>query len=114
MSPKSIALIPKISEKTYALSDRQNTYTFIVPKNVNKHTLALAVKEQFNVTVKTVRLVNQNGKAKRTLRNGGRTSVKGQRSDYKKAYVVLAAGDKLPIFVTENEKSSPDQKKEKK
>lgn len=113
MNPKSIILLPRVSEKTYELSQEHNTYSFIVPKSANKQVVAKAVSEQFKVTVNAVRIANQQGKVKRTVRKGGR-AVKGQRSDYKKAYVVLKVGDSLPIFSTEDEKPKSENIKEKK
>ncbi|HSX36182.1 MAG TPA: 50S ribosomal protein L23 [Patescibacteria group bacterium] len=90
-------LRPRLSEKTYGLGITKNVYVFDVPADVNKHTVASAVTAQFKVTVLKVNIVNQTGKAKRTVRKGGR-AVAGQRSDIKKAYVTLKVGDKLPFF----------------
>jgi large subunit ribosomal protein L23 len=112
---KTLFLKPRISEKTYGLSEVRNTYTFVVPGDANKHTVARAVAAQFNVTVLTVRIANQTGKPKRTVRKGARPTS-GNRADMKKAYVTLKAGDKLPIFATEEDdkKSAKADKKEKK
>lgn len=93
-----IAVKPKISEKTYALSELTNTYVFEVPKSSNKHTIAVSVAEQYGVSVVGVRIASIPGKVKRSTRKGGRKVVKGSRSDIRKAYVTLAEGDKLPIF----------------
>ncbi len=97
---KTTILIPRISEKTYGLSAVRNVYTLDVPGDSTKHTVARAVAAQFGVTVETVRIVNVKGKVKRTVRKGARPST-GSRSDVKKAYVTLKAGDSLPFFETE-------------
>ena len=99
---KDFVLKPRVSEKAYAMSQREDvkTYVFEVAKAANKHTVARAVTAQFEVTVTSVRTVTTKGKVKRTVRKGGR-SVDGTRSDVKKAYVTLKAGDALPIFVEE-------------
>lgn len=94
---KTITLRPHLSEKTYGLSGARNVYAFFVPGNANKHTVARAVKAQFDVEVETVNIVNVKGKAKRTARKGGRAVI-GQRSDAKKAYVTIKEGQKLPFF----------------
>lgn len=93
----SLVLKPRMSEKAYALSGQRNTYVFDVERAANKHTIARAVTAQYGVTVTEVNVINQNGKAKRTVRKGGRPSM-GRQADFKKAYVTLKAGDTLPIF----------------
>jgi len=94
---KSIVLRPRMSEKSYGLSQTVRTYVFDVPGNVNKHSVARAIAEQYEVTVQSVNIANISGKAKRTVRKGGR-QVKGRESDVKKAYVTLTEGQSLPIF----------------
>lgn len=94
---KHIALKPKLSEKTFALSAKR-VYAFEVPVDVNKHTVARAVESQFEVKVTEVNIMNRIGKAKRTLTKGGRRSAAGREAATKKAYVTLAAGNSLPFF----------------
>lgn len=109
-----ITLRPRVSEKAYALSQERRTYVFDVPKNVTKLTVARGVAGQFNVTVETVNILNVKGKAKRTIRKGGRVTT-GRDSDIKKAYVTLKAGDSIPIFAAAEEaEAKAAQKKEKK
>ncbi len=109
-----MTLKPRLSEKTYGLSLVNNTYTFEVPGDATKHTVARAVTAQFNVAVTEVNIVNVKGKAKRTVRKGGRPT-NGKRSDVKKAYVTLAEGQSLPLFdVAEESDAKSDKKKETK
>jgi ribosomal protein L23 len=109
---KSIALRPKISEKTYALSEMTNTYVFQVPKEANKHDIARSIAAQFEVSVLNVRISSTPGKTKRSMRRGGRNVFKGNRSNIRKAYVTLVEGDKLPIFSAIEEASNqPEEKK---
>lgn len=112
MDDKLILLKPRLSEKTYALSHVRNVYTFDVPGDANKHGVARAVAAQFEVTVEDVRIVNVKGKQKRTVRKGSRPTM-GRRPDVKKAYVTLKAGDKLPIFASEEEAEAKAEKIEK-
>jgi len=102
---KSILLTPRMSEKAYGTSQALRTYVFDVPANTNKQSVARAVAEQFEVKVTSVNIANISGKAKRTVRKGGR-QVKGRESDTKKAYVRLAEGNSLPIFAAIEEETA--------
>ena len=106
---KATILTPRLSEKAYGASQVINTYVFDVPKDANKHTIARAVSAQFEVTVEDVRVIVVKGKAKRTIRKGGRIS-KGRQSDIKKAYVKLKEGDSLPIFAGIEEAEEKQEK----
>jgi large subunit ribosomal protein L23 len=109
MSNLDTILKPRMSEKAYGVSQLRNTFVFDVEGDTNKHSVARAVAEQYSVTVTAVRVVNQKGKVKRTIRKGGR-AVSGSTSDYKKAYVTLKAGDTLPIFAAIEEAEAKDAK----
>lgn len=106
---KHLALKPRLSEKTYALSEERNTYVFDVPADANRHSVASAVAIQYEVSVESVRIANLPKKAKRTYRRGDRVVVRGHTSPVRKAYVRLKEGDKLPIFSAAEE----DKKKQK-
>lgn len=110
---KLIVLKPRLSEKSYMLSETRNTYVIEVPSDVSRDLVAKAVKAQFNVTVENVNIVNAKGKTKRTVRKNDRPTM-GKRSDVKKAYVTLKAGDKLPFFADIEEAAEKADKKEKK
>jgi large subunit ribosomal protein L23 len=111
---KILVLKPRVSEKAYAQSQAANVYVFSVAKDANKQVIAGAVEAQFGVTVKTVNTVVSKGKAKRTIRKGGRP-IKGRTSDFKKAYVTLKEGDSIAIFkAEEDEKPAKAKKAEKK
>jgi large subunit ribosomal protein L23 len=102
-----VFLKPRISEKSYALADKANTYVFDVASNANKHDIARSVAGQYEVTVIEVRVSAAAGKPKRTIRGRGRTVHKSHRSDIRKAYVTLKEGDKLPIFSAVEESNPP-------
>ncbi len=97
---KDLHMIPRVSEKAYAQSQRENikTYVFEVPTGSNKHSVARAITAQYDVVVTSVRTTTAKGKVKQSYRKGGRP-ITGVRSDVKKAYVTLRAGDSLPLFV---------------
>lgn len=110
---KFMVLKPRISEKTYMLSEVRNTYVVEVPGDANKDTVAKAMAAQFGVTAVAVNIINVKGKAKRTVRKGGRPTM-GRRSDFKKAYVTLKEGQSLPFFAeAESEADEKATKKEK-
>jgi large subunit ribosomal protein L23 len=111
---KTIVLKPRVSEKAYALSASQ-VYVFDVPADANKHVVARAVAAQFNVVVANVNIANIKGKAKRTIRKGGRVS-QGRQNDIKKAYVTLQEGSSIPLFAGDEAtevKTEPGDKKGK-
>lgn len=106
---KTMMLKPRMSEKAYGLSQSQNVYAFDVPKGANKHSVARAVAAQFKVTVEKVNVANVKGKAKRTVRKGGR-AASGKQNDTRKAYVTLKAGDTLPIFAAVEEAAEKEER----
>lgn len=103
---KSVLVIPRMSEKTYAVSEALNTYVFNVPHGANKHSVARAVETQYKVSVTNVRVANIAGKAKQNYKKRGRTLIV-KRNNISKAYVTLKEGDKLPIFAGVNEAETP-------
>lgn len=106
----SIFLKPRISEKTYELSNK-SVYVFEVPKMISKQLIASSIEEQFKVSVENVRVANMPQKSKRLIRNQGKKVSYGIKSGFKKAYVTLKRGDTIPVFATDGEKkSAPDAK----
>jgi large subunit ribosomal protein L23 len=109
-------LKPRLSEKAYATSQATNTFALDVPRELNKHEIAAAVEKQFEVSVKTVRIVNRKGKTKRVMNTTGKRSANnyGSQSDIKKAYVTLNAGSHLPFFEAEEAEAKEVAKSEEK
>jgi len=83
---------PIVTEKGVAKKDAERTLCFQVAPDANKVMVKAAVEQLFKVKVAGVRTVNQAGK----LRRRGRFT--GYRSDWKKAYVTLKAGEKMPEY----------------
>jgi large subunit ribosomal protein L23 len=106
---KTLILKPRLSEKAYGTSQAFNTFVFDVPKDANKHSVARAIASQYNVEVDEVNIIVVKGKAKRTIRKGGRVA-KGRQNDVKKAYVKLKAGHSLPIFAAVEEAAEKQEK----
>ena len=83
---------PIVIEKGVEKKDNQRTLCFEVAVDANKTEIRHAVAALFKVKVDGVRTVNVEGK----LRRRGRFS--GYRPDWKKAYVRLKAGAKMPEY----------------
>jgi len=81
-----VILAPHVSEKSTVVAEKNNTVVFRVAIDATKAEIKAAVAKLFEVEVDSVRTLVHKGKTKRT---GGRV---GRRSDWKKAYVTLAAG----------------------
>lgn len=86
-----VILAPIVSEKSNMLAEKRNQMVFKVLKDATKTEIKVAVELLFNVQVATVTTTTTKGKTKRF----GRTI--GRRSDVKKAYVSLAAGQELDL-----------------
>ena len=84
-----IILAPVITEKSTMVADTLNQVLLKVAKDATKQEVKEAVELLFEVKVKDVNLLVQKGKLKRTGR------FMGKRSDYKKAYVSLVAGEEI-------------------
>jgi large subunit ribosomal protein L23 len=84
---------PLITEKTSIQRERDGrTIVFHVAVGANKTQIKRAVETLLGSKVEGVRTAIAHGKVKRQGR------FVGQRSDWKKAYVKLRAGEKLPEF----------------
>lgn len=81
-----VLMAPRITEKSTMQGDACRQYVFKVATDANKQEVKQAVELLFNVKVGSVQIANVKGKAK----NFGRT--RGQRSNWKKAYVSLHEG----------------------
>lgn len=106
-------LKPRMSEKSFALSQTNNTFAIDVPAGLDSVAVKEAVEKQFEVKVAKVRMVNRKGKVKRVINVTGKRSSNrtGVKADVRKAYVTLAEGSHLPFFAAE-EKEIEDAKKE--
>jgi len=85
---------PLITEKGMGVKETQNTLVFEVDTRATKTEVKQAVETLFKVKVVGVRTSNVLGKERR------RGKFTGFRPDWKKAYVRLKAGEKLPEYVS--------------
>jgi len=83
---------PLVTEKGVDKKDNERTLCFEVAVDATKTQVKAAVEKLFKVKVAEVRTSNLEGK----LRRRGRFA--GYRPDWKKAYVKLKKGEKVPEF----------------
>ena len=84
---------PLITEKTSLLREDGKTLVFQVATDANKIQIKQAVEKLLGSKVAAVRTSIVHGKIKRQGR------FAGQRPDWKKAYVTLREGQKIPEFL---------------
>jgi large subunit ribosomal protein L23 len=83
---------PIVTEKGVTKKESERTLCFEVAPDANKVQVKAAVEQLFKVKVADVRTVTLTGKLRR------RGKFTGYRSDWKKAYVKLKAGEKMPEY----------------
>ena len=84
---------PLITEKSTIQREDGRTMVFHVAADANKVEIKRAVEKLLGSKVESVRTAGAHGKIKRQGRFSGR------RPDWKKAYVRLREGEKLPEFL---------------
>jgi large subunit ribosomal protein L23 len=90
-----VLLAPQISEKATYVADKNEQVIFKVAKDATKPEIKAAVELMFKVNVDSVQVANVKGKTKRAGRYTGR------RSNWKKAFVCLAAGQEINFAASE-------------
>ena len=84
---------PLITEKSATIREDRGTLVFQVAIGANKTEIKQAVEQLLGSKVQSVRSAISHGKIKRQGRFAGR------RPDWKKAYIKLREGEKLPEFL---------------
>jgi large subunit ribosomal protein L23 len=84
---------PLVTEKTTILREDGRTIVFQVATGANKIEIKHAIEKLLGSKVESIRTAMAHGKVKRQGRFAGR------RSDWKKAYVKLRDGEKIPEFL---------------
>ena len=84
---------PVITEKTTVIREDGRTLVFQVARHANKVDIKRAVEKLLGSKVESIRTAVNHGKIRRQGRFAGR------RADWKKAYVRLREGEKLPEFL---------------
>lgn len=89
-----VVTAPLITEKGTMVNAAGNQVLFRVRREANKDDIRRAVEALFKVKVEKVRTLNLLGKTRRVGKHSG------QRPAWKKAYVTLAAGQRIDFFET--------------
>ena len=84
---------PLITEKTSIQREDGRTIVFHVAVHANKTEIRQAIERLLGAKIDSIRTSIAHGKVKRQGRFAGR------RSDWKKAYVRLREGEKMPEFL---------------
>jgi large subunit ribosomal protein L23 len=84
---------PLVTEKTSILREDGKTIVFHVATSANKVQITRAVEQLLGAKVASIRTSIAHGKEKRQGRYAG------HRPDWKKAYVTLREGEKMPEFL---------------
>lgn len=84
-----VLVAPQVSEKGSTVADKYNQVVFRVKPDATKTEIKQAIETLFKVKVTQVRTLNVRGKSKRF------GQMTGRRSDWKKAYITLAAGQEI-------------------
>lgn len=85
----TVLMAPIVSEKSTMLADKFGQVAFRVRPNATKQEVKAAVEKLFKVDVENVSILNIKGKEKRFGR------FDGKRSNVRKAYVSLKAGQEI-------------------
>ncbi len=83
---------PLVTEKGVTKKENERTLCFEVHADANKTQIRQAVEQLFKVKVEDVRTSMTAGKLRR------RGKFAGYRADWKKAYVKLESGQKVPEY----------------
>jgi len=92
MTIHDVLVKPLVTEKGMTKKEEERTLCFQVKADANKIQVKQAVEKLFSVKVEAVRTANFEGKLRR------RGKFTGYKSDWKKAYVKIAEGQKVPEF----------------
>lgn len=87
----NIIRAPRVSEKTARLQE-SNQYAFEVARDASKADIKVAIEQLFEVSVRSVNVVNVKGKSK-SFR-----ARQGQRGGSRKAYVTLVEGQAIDVM----------------
>lgn len=92
MTIHEVLVRPLVTEKGITKKEEERTLCFQVSSGANKIQVKQAVEKLFSVKVEEVRTANFEGKLRR------RGKFAAYKSDWKKAYVKIADGQKVPEF----------------
>ena len=92
----NIQIIPVVTEKANAITEKSNRYTFKVSPEANKYQIKDAVEKLYDVKVVGVSTMNYSGKNKQRYTKSG--VIKGKTVAFKRAIVTLAEGQTIDFY----------------
>lgn len=87
---------PLVTEKVTGLTEKRNTFCFVVRPEANKLQIKSEVEAMYNVKVVSVNTINYAGKNKSRYTKAG--LLRGKTNAFKKAYVTLKEGETIDFF----------------
>jgi len=91
-----IQIIPIVSEKANAISEKGNRFSFKVSPEANKYQIRDLIEELYDVKVVEIKTMNYNGKKKQRYTRTG--IQRGATAAFKKAIVPLAEGQTIDFY----------------
>lgn len=92
----NLMIIPIVTEKANAISEKTNRFSFKVSPDANKYHIKDAVEKLYDVKVVGVSTMNYEGKKK--MRYTKRGIQRGKVAAFKKAVVTLAEGQTIDFY----------------
>ena len=92
----SIQIIPVVTEKANAITEKGNRYAFKVSPDANKYQIKDAIEKLYDVKVIDVSTMNYGGKNKQRYTKSG--IIKGKTVAFKKAVVTIAEGQTIDFY----------------
>ena len=93
---ENIQIIPVVTEKANAITEKGNRYTFKVSTEANKYQIKDAIEKLYDVKVVGVSTMNYSGKNKQRYTKSG--IIKGKTVAFKKAVVTIAEGQTIDFY----------------
>ena len=91
-----IQIIPIVSEKANAISEKNNRFSFKVSPEANKYQIRDLIEELYDVQVVEIKTMNYDGKKKQRYTRTG--IQRGATAAFKKAIVTLAEGQTIDFY----------------
>ena len=93
---ENIQIIPVVTEKANAITEKGNRYTFKVSPDANKYQIKDAIEKLYDVKVEAVNTMNYDGKKKSRYTKSG--AITGRAAAFKKAVVTLKEGYTIDFY----------------
>ena len=89
-------IIPVVTEKANAISEKGNRYTFKVSPEMSKSQIVALIEELYDVKVTGISTMNYDGKKKQRYTKSG--LLRGKVAAFKKAIVTVAEGQTIDFY----------------